>query len=216
VQGVLGQVFYTAFRKGMIIKLMNRSWKLNPWRLPVSFRRLPVKGGFFRNISITLTLSLVVSISAAAVSVTDFSDVAPLDWHYRAVEYAVTSGLFNGTSETAFSPDEPMTSSMFVTVLGRAAETPDWYGRTKTTPFNDVTQADYFFPYAVWANDNGIVTGVGGNIFNPYGEISREQIAAILFRYAEKFGYNLIYSNKNYDTFTDTASVSYYAANAMR
>jgi uncharacterized protein YkwD len=164
----------------------------------------------------SIILSLVVSISAAAVSVTDFSDVEPLDWHYRAVEYAVVAGLFNGTSETAFSPDGPMTRGMFVTVLGRAAETPDWYGRTKTTPFNDVTQADYFFPYAVWANDNGIVTGVGGNIFNPDGEISREQIAAILFRYSEKSGYDLTYSAENYNAFADTDSVSDYAENAMR
>ena len=146
----------------------------------------------------------------------DFSDVKPGDWYYSAVDYAASNGLFSGTSATTFSPDTSMTRGMFVTVLGRLAAVPDSYGRTASTPFADVTQADYFFPYAVWANDNGIVTGVGNNAFNPHGEITREQMAAILFRYAEKSGYDVTYSAEKYNVFADTAAVSVYAVNAVQ
>ncbi|GHU60508.1 hypothetical protein FACS1894171_2060 [Clostridia bacterium] len=170
----------------------------------------------FRILAIVFLLSFAVSVSASAVSVTDFSDVKPSDWYYGAVDYAASNGLFNGTSSTTFSPNTFMTRGMFVTVLGRIAGVPDTYGRAQSTPFSDVTQADYFFPYAVWANDNGIAGGVGNNSFNPNAEISREQMAAMLFRYAGKFGYDITYSAERYNAFTDTASVSGYAVNAVQ
>lgn len=169
-----------------------------------------------RILSIFLAVAMVLSVPAFAVSVRNFEDVPEGAWYCDAVEYAVSGGLFNGTSSTTFSPEATMTRGMFVTVLGRLNGVEDSYGRTLSTPFNDITQADYFFPYAVWANDNGIVTGVGGNTFNPHGEITREQIATILYRYADKFGYVNDYSSQNYATFSDTASVSDYAVNAMQ
>jgi len=153
-----------------------------------------------------LTLSLVIPAAAA-----NFSDVSPNDWHYEAVHFAVSSGLFSGTTDTTFSPNAPTTRGMFVTVLGRLADVPDYFGRTQTTPFNDVTQADFFFPYTVWANENGFVTGVGGNSFAPNLEITREQIAAILFRFANYNGYNVLYSDENFATFSDAQSVSEHA-----
>lgn len=113
-----------------------------------------------RILVIIIIVCLFGSISAAAVSVTDFEDVKQNDWYYGAVEYVVKNSLFSGTSATTFSPDAPMTLGMFVTVLGRLEGVPDSYGRTLSTPFSDVKQADYFFPYAVWENDNGVVTGV--------------------------------------------------------
>ena len=163
-----------------------------------------------------LLLFLTISISVSAASVSNFSDVKSDDWYYNAVAYTTTNSLFNGTSDNTFSPDISMTRGMFVAVLGRLAEVSNTYGTRQSTPFVDVTQADYFFPYAVWANDNGIVTGVENNVFNPNGEITREQMAAIFFRYAEKFGYDITYSNEKYSTFTDTNNVSTYAINAMQ
>ena len=163
-----------------------------------------------------LLLFLIISINVSAASVTSFSDVKSDDWYYSAVDYATTNALFNGTSDTTFSPDTSMTRGMFVTVLGRLANVSDSYGRTRTTPFLDVTQADYFYPYAVWANDNGIVSGVGNNTFEPNGEITREQMAAMFFRYAEKFGYDISYSAEKYNTFADTSNVSSYAIKAMQ
>jgi uncharacterized protein YkwD len=175
-----------------------------------------MKKKFYGFMALLLVLSTLFPISAGAASVGDFFDVKPGTWYYGAVDYAASHGLFSGTSAMTFSPDTPMTCGMFVTVLGRLAAVPGTYGRTASTPFTDVTQADYFFPYAVWANDNGLVTGVGGNAFNPNGEITREQMAAILFRYAEKSGYDITYSAEKYNAFTETASVSSYAVTALQ
>ena len=129
-----------------------------------------MKKKFFAILSVAIFAALSVNISAAAAG--NFSDVKPSDWYYDAVGYAASNGLFSGTSSTTFSPNTSMTRGMFVTVLGRLSAVPVTYGRTKTTPFNDVTQADYFFPYAAWANDNSIVTGVGNKLFNPNDEIT--------------------------------------------
>jgi len=167
-------------------------------------------------IAIFLLLFLTISTSVSAASVANFSDVKSGDWYYSAVDYATRNGLFNGTSDTTFSPDVSMTRGMFVTVLGRLANISNTYGSTQSTPFVDVTQADYFFPYAVWANDNAIVSGVEDNAFAPNGAITREQMATILFRYAEKFGYDVTYSADKYKAFADTNSVSNYAINAMQ
>lgn len=167
-------------------------------------------------IALAFTLAFGFTIPAFAATVTDFTDVPAGSWYYDAVEYAASNGLFSGTTSTTFSPGMAMTRGMFVTVLGRLDGVPDSYGRTKTTPFNDVTQADYFFPYTAWANDNGVVSGLGDGSFNPNGEITREQIAAILFRYAEKSGYELTYSGDKYNAFIDTQSVSSYAVASMQ
>ena len=166
-------------------------------------------------ISVVLILVIAVSLSAGAVGIADFSDVAPSDWYYDAVDNAVSRGMFYGTSATTFSPNTSMSRGMFITVLGRIAEVPDSYGRLKPTPFNDVTQADYSFPYAVWANDNGLVADIAGNSFSPNAEITREQMATILFRYAGQPGYDFTYSDERYYIFPDTASVSDYAVDAM-
>ena len=98
-----------------------------------------------------MLLFLIPSINVCAGSVANFSDVKTDDWYYNAVYYATTNGLFSGTSDTAFSPNISMTRGMFVTVLGRLHNVSDSYGRMQSTPFADVTQADYFYPYAVWA-----------------------------------------------------------------
>ena len=174
-----------------------------------------MKSKFSGLISFLVLLSLVLSVSAVAVGATDFEDVQSSDWYYEAVEYVAANSLFNGTSTTTFSPEAAMTRGMFVTVLGRLHDVPDSYGRTQSTPFNDVTQADYFFPYTVWANDNDIVNGIGNNLFNPHGEVTREQAAVILYRYAEKFGYDTTFSGENSGAFSDINSVSAYAVDAV-
>ena len=173
-----------------------------------------MKKKFFAILPAVILLAALSVPGAAAAN--GFSDVKPSDWYYDAVNHAASNGLFSGTSPTTFSPNTSMTRGMFVTVLGRLSAVPVTYGRTKSTPFSDVTQADYFFPFAVWALDNNIVTGVGNSALNPNGAITREQMAAILFRYAEKSGYDLPYSVEKYYAFADTASVSGFAVNAMQ
>jgi len=174
-----------------------------------------MKNKFCGFISILMLLSLALPVSAGAVSVTGFEDVKPSDWYYEAVEYVAANGLFNGTSITTFSPDTTMTRGMFVTVLGRLHDIPDSYSRTQSTPFNDVTQADYFFPYTVWASDNGIVNGIGNKLFDPHGEFTREQAATILYRYAEKYGYGTELSDEGSAVFPDMEKTSGYAVGAV-
>ena len=115
-----------------------------------------------------------------------FVDVDPAAWYHPYVDYAVTNGLFGGTSETTFSPNAAMTRAMLVTVLWRYEGQPKGYQNT----FVDVNakSGSWYIDAVAWAASNGIVNGVGNNRFDPNGKITREQMAAILFRYAQKKG----------------------------
>jgi len=165
-------------------------------------------------LSFILVLALfecMIPITAGAVRVSDFTDVKPETWYYDAVNYAAENGLFSGTSPTTFSPDSAMTRGMFVTVLGKKAGVLATYGTNKTAPFNDVTQADYYFPYAAWSKDRSIISGVGNNLFAPGQSITREQMATIFYRFAEVSGYDMTYTDNSYMAFSDTSKVSSYA-----
>ena len=153
---------------------------------------------------------------ATAATVGDFADIKPGAWHYTAVDYAVKNNLFKGTSEITFSPDTAMNRGMFVTVLGRVAGVADVYGENKASPFDDMIHSDYFYPYATWCNDAGIVSGVGSNKFAPSLSITREDMAVILYRYAEKKWLDTSYTGTKYAAFTDTNTISAYAVNAFK
>lgn len=163
-----------------------------------------------------LMLLSVLPFGASAAQVSDFSDVKNGAWYYDAVEYATGNGLFSGTSTTTFEPGVTMDRGMFVTVTGRLAEVPDTYGRNQSSPFTDLTQADYFYPFTVWANDNNIVNGTGGGKFSPKSAVTREQMATILFKYARFAGYDLAFSDSKYVAFADNSKVSAYAVDAMK
>ena len=135
-----------------------------------------------------------------------FIDAAESDWFYGDVEYACVNGLFNGTSENTFSPNNVMTRAMLVTVLWRMKESPS----VNSTPFIDVVSGQYYFQAVAWAEANGIVSGIGGSMFAPDAEITREQMAAILYRYStspELTAYQL--------EFADADMVSDWAFDAM-
>lgn len=165
---------------------------------------------------LSFMLIFTIPITANAAYASNFTDVKPGAWHYAAVDYAVKNNLFKGTSETTFSPDTEMNRGMFVTVLGRMAGVADVYGENKASPFCDITHSDYFYPYATWCNDAGIVSGVGNNRFAPSQSIAREDMAVILYRYAEKKWLDTSYSGTKYAAFTDTNMVSDYAVNALK
>ena len=114
-------------------------------------------------ISVFCAVTMACSIHAAALTV--LTDVHPADWYYDAVNHAVSNNLFNGTSATTFSPSQPMTRGMFVTVLGRMAEV-DTENHTGTS-FSDVPATVYYAPYISWASGEGIVSGVGNGRFSP-------------------------------------------------
>jgi len=143
-----------------------------------------------------------------------FTDVKPTDWFYSSVEFASIHGLFNGTSATTFSPEEPMTRAMLVTVLHRLEGGPVMYSKAS---FKDVPVGKYYTDAVAWASNVGIVTGYTDGTFDPDGLVTREQMAAILWRYAKYKGYDVsVGENTNILSYDDAFSVSEYAIPAMQ
>lgn len=142
-----------------------------------------------------------------------FQDVQPGKWYYTAVDYAVSEKLFSGTSATTFSPEEPMTRGMFVTVLGNKAKIdPKEY---PTSSFSDVKAGVWYAPNVEWAVQNGIVNGTGGGRFSPNKSVTREQMAVILYNYAKFTNCDLTVRAGLLDQFPDGGRVSGYAKYAM-
>jgi hypothetical protein len=146
----------------------------------------------------------------AAGDISRFTDIAG-HWAYDAIKYAVENGLFNGTSETTFSPNTAMDRGMFVTVLGRIADI-DVSAYTQA-PFTDVSAGAYYAPYAAWASENGIVEGVGGGLFAPSREITRQEMAAMLGRYVN-FADITLDSNAR-AAFADDAAIASWAKDGV-
>lgn len=136
-----------------------------------------------------------------------FDDVKEMDWYYDAVEYAFKNGLFAGISENIFAPDNAVTRAMFVSVLYRAAGSPTSDGKNV---FGDVADDIWYANAVIWAAENNIVSGISEGIFAPDDEITREQLAAILARYAKYSGKDTSYT-KELDVFTDCGDISEYA-----
>ena len=143
-----------------------------------------------------------------------FTDVKKSDWFYTNVEYAVKNKLMNGTTATAFAPNEPLTRAMLVAILYRAEGEP---AVNKSIPFSDVAANAYYANAVIWAQQNGIVNGVTENEFAPNSNITREQIAAIMFRYAKYKGYDVSVGEiTNILSYTDAESISEYTISAMQ
>ena len=140
-----------------------------------------------------------------------FADVRESDWFYEDVAFAYENGLFAGTSDTTFSPNASMTRAMLVTVLYRLEGQPAVNGRSG---FSDVQYNGYYEDAVTWAADNGIVNGTSTTTFSPNANVTREQMAAILYRYAQHKKYNTAASS-GLNGFTDHASVSGYAAASL-
>ncbi|MDY3303717.1 MAG: S-layer homology domain-containing protein, partial [Clostridia bacterium] len=124
------------------------------------------------------------------------------------------NGLLKGISETEFGPQIEMNRAMLVTVLYRAEGEP---AVNNSIPFADVDVNSYYSSAVIWAEANGIVNGVTENEFSPDENITREQIAAIMFRYAKYKGYDVgLGENTNILSYTDAESISEYAISAMQ
>ena len=136
-----------------------------------------------------------------------FTDVHETDWFYDDVVFAYENGLFSGTTATTFSPYASMTRAMLVTVLYRLEGEPAVTGRSG---FSDVTIGSYYEAAVTWAADNGIVNGTSAVTFSPSENVTREQMAAILCRYAQYKRYDTTESAA-LSAFSDAAAVSTYA-----
>lgn len=144
-------------------------------------------------------------------SAADFTDVQQGSWYYNAVDYAVKNKLFSGTSNTTFEPSTNMNRGMFASVLYRSEKTPVV---TASQPFTDVKDSDYFSDGVKWAYNNGIISGVSSTSYAPNDNVTREQIALLLFKTAQFDGKNTQYSG-TLSTFSDSADVDSYASRAM-
>ncbi|MCI5892409.1 MAG: 5'-nucleotidase C-terminal domain-containing protein [Clostridiales bacterium] len=142
-----------------------------------------------------------------------FVDVPEDMWYYNSVKYVFENGLMTGISETEFAPEMDITRAMFVTVLYRAAGAPDMSEEIWGYPFEDVDAESWYGAAVYWARNNDIVQGYSDEKFAPDEPVTREQMAAILYRYAKLKGDNTeVNGTLNY---TDNADISDYAINAV-
>ena len=141
-----------------------------------------------------------------------FTDVPADAWYKEAVDYVAEKGLMQGTAANTFSPNITTTRAMIVTILYRLEGSPAVSG---TSPFDDVASGQWYTDAVIWANSNGIVKGYGDGNFGPADNITREQMAAIMFRYSNFKGYD---TSKAADLsgYTDASDISDWAVPAMK
>lgn len=141
-----------------------------------------------------------------------FTDVNENDWYYDAVKYIYANGLMSGVSDTTFAPNANTTRGMIVTVLYRMENQPNV---TIDNSFNDVKSTDYYGNAIYWAKQNNIVSGYNSTTFAPNDNITREQMAAILYRYAAYKGYS-VDKTSDLSNFNDTSNISNYALTPIK
>ena len=141
-----------------------------------------------------------------------FGDVTVSDWFYDDVRYVYANGIMDGTSSDRFAPNAPLTRAMIVTILYRMDGSPAMSG---ASDFKDVDSNKWFAKAVAWAAANGIVNGYGSGLFGPNDPVTREQLAAILYRYAVYGGMTAVTLEENLGSFADTAQLSAYAIQAM-
>lgn len=175
-------------------------------------------------ICITVTIfpvnALAADVSTGDTMVTTnavsnpFTDVSKSDWYYDAAMFVLQEGLFSGTSSNSFSPDASMTRAMFVTVIGRFAESlGENINSHHSNSFTDVAANEWYTNYVGWANANGIVTGYDTSTFGTDDNITREDMAVVLVR---TFDYlNIEVTTGSTTTVSDYSSISGYARDSV-
>ena len=168
-----------------------------------------------RVISAALALCMMLTLlsgTALAAGQHPFTDVPQSHWANEAVGYVYENDLMNGVSATMFQPGGSLTRAMFVTILGRMAGAEEESGESG---FADVPAGSWYAPYVNWAAANGIVNGTSATTFDPSGQITREQLAAILYRYTAKYAPDATGNAASLAAYPDAGSVSAYARDAM-
>ncbi len=141
-----------------------------------------------------------------------FLDVSRNDWFYSAVEYVVNHDVMSGVSDSSFAPNATLTRGMLVQILYNLEDRPDNNG---INIFTDVTTDAWYTDAVIWANNENIVSGMGEGIFAPNAEITREQMALMLYNYAQCKGYD-VSASAELSAFTDGADVSSWASHAVQ
>jgi hypothetical protein len=139
-----------------------------------------------------------------------FQDVSPNDWFYAAVRHVFQYDIMRGFNETTFGPDLGLTRAMVVTIIHRLEGEPQVPFRPV---FTDISAGQWYSTAIVWAHDAGVVRGVGDGRFATGSEITREQLAAMMFRFAQRQGHIIYFPNPNTNAPPGT---SYWAVEYMR
>ena len=155
------------------------------------------------------TVNVYVRFSGSGLP---FADVPSGSWYYDDVAYVYDTGLMTGLTATAFGPNLSTTRGMIVTILWRMENEP---AARHGCPFADVRRGSYYEQAIAWASENGIVTGFDASTFAPDRAITREQLAAILFRFAAYRGMDAVTLRENLSSFQDQAAISAYAVSAL-
>ncbi len=174
-----------------------------------------VKNYVFANVRANHTIEVTFMASSGHVNPQTgvaFKDVSENDWFYDSVYNVVNNGWFAGASDKAFAPHLSTTRGMIATVLHRVENEPT---ATAASIFEDVASGAYYTSGVNWAQENSIVSGYGNGKFGPQDNITREQMAAILYRYAQVKGYDITKTTSP-DSFSDAGSVSTYAVDPMK
>lgn len=192
------------YRVGRVIVL-----DVNGKTVPVNY----VKNGYdyIETWSFTMPASdVAITVKFEVQGSSYYDDVRTDAWYYNAVTFVTDRGYFNGVSETLFAPYTDMNRAMFVTVLGRMAnvDTSKYMGLA----FSDLEAGMYYVPYVKWANENGIVLGRSDTIFDPEASITREEMAAIMYRYCAYIGMDMTPKNTVFmERYTDRNEISDWA-----
>ena len=142
-----------------------------------------------------------------------FTDVAEGTWYHDAVAYVYENGMMSGIGGDKFGPDGTMTRSMAVTVLYRLAGSPAVEGTCK---FTDCEAGSWYTNAVIWATENGVTAGTSDTTFAPDAEVTREQMATFLYRYAKVAGYDVSVSDDaTLDAYPDASEVGFFATDAL-
>jgi hypothetical protein len=163
--------------------------------------------GASREVSSNYTIFTDGSVRWSSV----FGDVPGNEWYYGDVEYVYENKLFTGTAAGEFSPGMTADRAMLATVLWRHAGSPDSAGGA----FRDVDAGSYYYDAVSWAAENGIVNGVGDGRFDPNADITREQLATLIYRYAAQTDTEFREA-RPYDGFADADKIAGYADEAVK
>ena len=143
-------------------------------------------------------------------SAKQFSDIKPTAWYKPHVDYAVTHGIYSGTSDKTFEPNKNMTRAQFVQVFANLSGV-DTSDRNVNSGFSDVPQGKWFTGAVTWAANNKIVSGIGDGKFDPSADVTRQQMCVMLVNYVENYKKTSLVKIKNPPTFADDKDIAKWA-----
>ena len=155
---------------------------------------------------------LMGAVTFSASAAHPFTDVKGDQWYANFVDYAYNHGLMAGTGSKSFSPNQTMTRGMLVTVIHAIAGKP---APTTGNHFADVKANDYFAPAVTWCYENGIVAGTGAKTFSPNQKVTREQMVAIMMKFADHTGAD-VSKRADLSKYSDAGKIEGYAVDAFK